>query len=141
MAISFQTLKQPEIVDVAGIPMRKRGCLTVAEEVAVRDLGAVLEDDLKGLTPLQADIKLKQLIATILIQSRLDRTWTLEKTKAPEWMTEINGEIQAIEPDMVMLDELYTFFMNEQRRWQKVEKVEPETTQKKKLTGTKSAGD
>lgn len=124
MAIPFNTLSKPETVNVAGISVPKRGCLTVAEEIATRDLGATIEQETEGMTELQKDLRLKLKIVTILFQSRFDKEWTLEKTQAPRWEVVIDGQNQLIEPDMVILDELFTFFINEQRRWKTVAELE-----------------
>lgn len=124
MAIPFKTLSQTEVVDVAGFPIVKRGCLTVAEEIAVRNLDAEMKKSGADLTQAQADIELKQRVATILIQSRLDKSWTLEKTRQPEWEVEIDGKVQTIEPDMVMLDALFEFYMSEQRRGKSLEELQ-----------------
>ncbi len=139
MALPYSTLKQPEEVIVAGLPIRKRGCLTVAEMQAASDLDAATKEELKEMTPLRADIFLKQQIATILIQSRLDRSWTFEQTCATEWDVVVDGKIQKVEPDTIMLDDLFTFFMNEQRRWAAQEPTTEEETPKKP-TGRKSTG-
>jgi hypothetical protein len=132
MPLPFQTLQTPETAVVSGILVRKRGCLTVAEEQALRDLGATLEKGLEGLTTYQADLALKQRVVSILIQSRLDRSWTLEKTQAPEWEITIDGNAQVIEPDMVILDGLYEFFMTEQSRGKSPEELQITTDTKKK---------
>lgn len=144
MAIPFKTLSEPEIVVVAGFSICKRGCLTIAEEMAARDLESQLKELSKGMSEAQADLDLKQRIATILIQSRLDKTWTLEKTKNTEWEVEIDGKIQLIEPDMIMLDELFEFYLLEQRRGKSLEELQGQIvnngSQKKQLTGAKSTG-
>lgn len=138
MPIPFKTLKPAESVEVAGISMQKRGCLTVAEEIAVRELESLLSNDFQAVSAALQDIDLKQRIVTILIQSRIDKEWTLEKTKAPEW----DGVDGKVTPDMVMLDELFNFFMAEQRRWKSSEEVEEavEESQGKRSTGRKSTG-
>jgi hypothetical protein len=132
MAITFTTLSPIETVDIAGFQIRKRNCLTVNEEIAIRDLGAVVDKELKELTVLQADLELKQRVITILFQSRLEKTWTLEQTKAAEWTFQSSdGTNLTIEPDMIMLDALYEFFMLEQRRGRPIEEVEQDSTEKK----------
>lgn len=136
--LPYQTLKPTEEAVIAGIPMAKRGCLTVAEMQAAADLGAELEETMKGLTLAQQDLLMKQHVITILLRSRVDRGWTLEQTKAPEWQAVIDGKAQTIEPDMLMLDELFQFFIGEQRQWQEP-KEEPHQG-KKQLTGRKSTG-
>lgn len=145
MAIPFKTLSEPEFVQVAGITIRKRGCLTIAEEMAVRNLDAEIKKQAGELTQAQADLDLKQRVATILIQSRIDKTWTLEKTLNPEWEVEIDGKKQLIEPDMIMLDALFEFYMLEQRRGKTLEELQESAegsngTPKKQLTGSKSSG-
>jgi hypothetical protein len=146
MSLPFKTLRIVETVEVAGFALPKRGCLTVSEEVAIRDLGANLEKICKGMNELQADIELKQQVVTILFQSRLDKSWTLEKTRAPEWEIELSGQRQLIEPDMLMLDALYEFFITEQRRGKPLERAEAAESgsangsPKKSLTGVKSSG-
>lgn len=145
MAISFTTLAEPDIEVVAGIPIAKRGCLTVAEEMAVRDLGAAFDAEVKEkqLNDLQADLELKQRVVTILIKSRLDKSWSLEKTKAPEWEIEIDNQKRFIEPDMNLLDALFAFCMHEQRRGKSIDELETSTesnAQKKGSTGVKSSG-
>ncbi|HEY9697009.1 MAG TPA: hypothetical protein V6D10_07085 [Trichocoleus sp.] len=141
MALPFKTYTQPESELIAGILIPKRGCLTVSEEIAMRDMSATLDEKTKDMTELQADIYLKQRIVTILLK-RIDKTWTIEKTEASEWEVTIDGEAQTIEPDMEMLDGLFMFAIGEQRRWRT---DEPQTSEaagngKKKLTGAKSTG-
>lgn len=138
MAIPFSTLKPVEEVVIGGIPMKKRGCLTVAEMQAAADIEAQTKEQLPNLSPAQADVMLKQHIATILIRSRVDRNWTLEQTQQPDWDVVIDGKVTTIEPDMDMLDELFTFFLNEQRRWKTETETEAEPA--KKPTGRKSTG-
>jgi hypothetical protein len=139
MALPYSTLTPTEEVIVAGLPLKKRGCLTVAEMQAAANLDAGTKEELKELTPLQADIFLKQQVVTILIKSRLDRSWTYEQTCADEWDVVIDGKVQQIEPDMVMINDLFDFFMNEQRRWATQEEKSEETPGKKQ-TGRKSTG-
>lgn len=137
MPLPFKSLKPLESVVVAGIPIVKRGCLTVAELQAIADLSLEQEELLKDKTALQSDLILKQRIATILLQSRIDKSWTLEQTCAPFWEVVVDGNVEKIEPDGEMLDELFDFFMNEQRRWQD---PIPEEATGKKSTGRKSIG-
>ena len=141
MALPFETYIQPESELIAGILIPKRGCLTVAEEIAMRDMAATLTEKTKDMTELQADIFLKQQVVTILLK-RIDKTWTIEKTQASEWEVTIDGEVQSIEPDMEMLDGLFMFAIGEQRRWKTDEPQaeEPAGNGKKKLTGAKSTG-
>jgi hypothetical protein len=134
MPLPFRNLTPPEIVDVAGFQVPKKGCLTVAEEAAIRDLHGVIEKEFEGLTQLQADIKLKQRVVTILFQSRLDSSWTLEKTCSDRWEVEAGGDRVLIEPDMQMLDALYEFTLNEQKRWGALQADEV-NTKKKESTG------
>lgn len=141
MAIPFKTLKPTEVVEVAGIPIAKRGCLTISEEMAIRDLDVLLRTELNELSAAQQDLELKQRAVTILIQSRLDKEWTLEKTKSPDW----EGVDGTITPDMEMLDELFNFFMSEQRRWKTTEEIEAVAEENqgkpgKRSTGQKSTG-
>lgn len=139
MALPYSTLRTSEEVIVAGLPIKKLGCLTVAEMQAAADFDAEREEKIKGLTLFQSDIFLKQQVVTILIKSRLDRSWSFEQTCAAEWDVVIDGKLQKIEPDMEMLDELFTFFMNEQRRWA-VDETPVEAAPGKKQTGRKSTG-
>ena len=134
MPLPYKTLKPVETVEVGGFTIRKRGSLTVAEEHAMRNLGAEIETELKDLTPMQSDLALKQRVVTILIQSRLDREWSLEKTQASVWPVDMDGETAEIEPDMEMLDALFDFFMAEQRRHKTIEdlEAEPQSAKKKK---------
>lgn len=138
MALPFTTLKPVEEVIIGGIPMAKRGCLTMSELQAVAELGATQEDLLRGKNALQTDLILKQHVITILLKSRVDRSWSLERTQAAEWDVVMDGRVQQIEPDALMLDELFTFFMGEQRQWKE---PEPESEPgKKRPTGRKSTG-
>lgn len=138
----FKTLREPEIIDVCGLRLPKRGCLTVAEEEAIRNFGATIPQELENLTQPQADLAIKKGVVAILLKSRVDRTWTAEKTNAETWEFQIGGQGYQIEPDMILLDALYEFFMNEQRRWKSDAELEPveDNGTKKKLTGSKSSG-
>lgn len=131
--LTFKTLDKPETQTISGIDIPKRGCLTVAEELAIRNLGATINKQVEGMTQAQADLELKQQVVSILIRSRLDPNWDIEQTKAPKWVVAVNGETQTIEPDMVLLDGLYEFFMGEQRRWVSLEElIQPSETKGKK---------
>ena len=134
MPLPYKTLKPVETVEVGGFTIRKRGSLTVAEEHAMRGLEQLIESNPENLTPLQSDLVLKQHVITILIQSRLDRDWDLAKTQASVWPVEMDGETVEIEPDMEMLDDLFNFFMAEQRRHKSIEdlEAEPQSAKKKK---------
>lgn len=139
MALPYTTFRQPEEAVIAGLPIKKLGCLTIAEMQAAADLDAQTKEQLKEMTPPQADIFLKRHVVTILIKSRLDRSWTLEQTCSPEWDVVVEGKLQKIEPDMILLEELFTFFMNEQRRWATQEEKNEEAPGKKQ-TGRKPTG-
>lgn len=143
MPLPFKTLAEPELVTIGGLQIKKLGCLTVAEEIAIRDLSARLQsDEMKSLTELQTDLVLKLEVATILLRSRIDRAWTIDKTKGDEWEVEIGGKIRQIEPTIEMIEALFNFGVNEQRRWKNMDEVEaePEGKPTKKRTGAKSSG-
>ena len=141
MPLPYTTLKPAEEIIIAGLPLPKKGCLTVAEMQAAADIDAESRDKLQSMTPAQFDIYLKQQVVTVLIRSRLDRNWTLEQTCAAEWDVIADGKIAKIEPDMVLLTELFDFFMNEQRRWVTDDEPTEETEPEKKRIGRKSTGD
>lgn len=141
MALPYTTLRPTEEVIIAGLPIKKLGCVTVAEMQAAADIDANNREKLQEMTPIQADIYIKQLVSTVLIRSRLDRNWTMEQTQADEWDVIIDGKLTKIEPDMVLLSELYEFFLNEQRRWASDEESTTEDNEpEKKRTGRKSTG-
>lgn len=139
--LPYKTLRPAEEVVIAGFPMIKRGCLTIAEMQAAADLGAAFDQKTEGMTALQSDLFMRQHIATIMIRSRVDRGWTLEQTQADLWHVMIDGKQQAIEPDVIMLDELFEFYLGEQRRWKEPQpEAEASEAGKKQLTGHKSTG-
>lgn len=139
MSLPYKTLKKTEVVDVCGIPIPKIGCLKYLELDALAEVDAETSKSREDMTPLQVDLLLKLHIVTILIRSRVDREWTFEKTKAYEWEVMIDGEPQTIEPDADLIDGLFDFFLNEQKRW-KSDEPEEETEPAKKSTGRKSTG-
>lgn len=138
MALPYKTLRQPETMEVAGFTLPKYGCLTIAEAQAVADLDAASKAKIEEMTPLQADLYLKQGIITILFRSRLDQDWTMAHTQAERWTVLVGGESVEIQPDMAMLDELFDFFIKEQTRWKT--DVEEVNDNPKKPTGRKPTG-
>lgn len=137
MPIPFKAKLEPEIVDVAGFQLPKYGSLTVYEQAFIFDLDIRREELLDGLTNGQADIALKEELATLMLQ-RVEPSWTIEQTKAYQWEVGTPDKPFKITPTVEMLDALFDFCMNEQRRWREPQPQE-QPTEKKQRTGKKSS--
>lgn len=111
LKLPFKTLpkQSAETVDVGDeicgvLPVPKHGCLTVNEELAIAEYFASVSPEVS-----MASVKVE--VASILLQSRFNKEWTIADTKTL--------------PAFELIEKLYEFTLGERRRWKEEQEAQP----------------